>query len=181
VAEPAIEKARRVLELEPSNFHALSNLSRFLLLTGRSAEARELADRLIAVESDSPDSWLKKAEALSYLGDDRGVLAAFEAARRRGELPPQNEPLMYHLAAVAELRQGNADTARRHWQRVLQVSPAFDLARANLDDLRKPVRDRHAPWPFHLDSWIHRRVFEDLIPVVQAHDRDDERARPSDS
>jgi tetratricopeptide (TPR) repeat protein len=78
----ALAAARRALALSPDNFHALSNLTRYLLLTGHADEARATAGRLKAVESPNPDAWVKKAEALSYLGDDAGVLAAWRGAGR---------------------------------------------------------------------------------------------------
>jgi tetratricopeptide (TPR) repeat protein len=67
--ERAIEAAQQVLALDPANYHALSNLTRYLCLIGRVKEAGEWAARLKAIKSERMDVWVKKAEALSYLGE----------------------------------------------------------------------------------------------------------------
>src|SRR5205823_6319534 len=64
----AVSAAQRVLEFAPDNYHARSNLTRYLFLSGRIAEAQQSADRLKAIGSTHGDVWLKKAEALSLLG-----------------------------------------------------------------------------------------------------------------
>jgi tetratricopeptide (TPR) repeat protein len=46
--DQAIDAARRVLDLEPDNIHALSNVIRFTCASGRSDEARPYAERLKA-------------------------------------------------------------------------------------------------------------------------------------
>lgn len=165
--DQAIDTAQRVLSIDPDNFHALSNLTRYLCLSGRVDEAREWAERLKAVESDVSDVWTKKAEALSYLGDDQGVLDAFEGARQAGCLePPLGDPMLYHLAAVAAMRQGREKEARRYWEGALKLMPGFQLARANLDDLRKPVGERHAPWPFGIFNWVTKKTVSDVAAVL---------------
>src|SRR2546428_797635 len=78
----AIATAERVLEIDPQNFHALGNLARYLFLQGRAGEARRVADRLRATQSERDDIWIKKAETFSFLGDDQAVLQAFERARQ---------------------------------------------------------------------------------------------------
>ncbi len=173
----AMEAAQRVLALEPDNFHALANLTRYLLLKGRSEQALAYAERLKAVESDRTDVWSKKAEGLAYLGDDEGVLEAFRGAERAGRLkPPFADPLLFHLAAVAELRLGHEEPARRAWQQALKVQPGFELAQRSLDDLKNPVGERNAPWPFPLSNWINRRSIQDLLALLKPTAHKGERA-----
>jgi tetratricopeptide (TPR) repeat protein len=156
--EQAIATAGRVLALDPSNVHALSNLTRYCCLSGRVDEAASWAERLKAAAwhaSDASDVWVKTMEALSYLGDDRGVWEAFGAAQRRRHLElPTDVPFLYHLAAVAALRLGRPDQARHHWRRALEIAPGYDLALDNLEDLGKPVEERHGPWPFPFANWL---------------------------
>src|SRR5262249_39496423 len=146
---------RKVLELAPDNLHALSNLTRFLVLHGQLDEARQAAERLKALTSPREDVWVKKADALSYLGDDQGVLDAWQAACREGE--PRGTPLalamLCHLAGVAHARQGREGQARLLWQQALGHVPGFDLPRRNLDDLGRPPGQRHAPYPYTLQYW----------------------------
>lgn len=153
--ERAIATAREALDIEPQNHHALGNLTRYLCLSGHLEEAREWVERLKHVDSDSYDVWLKQAEALSYLGDDQGVLNAFQAAQQAHMPKPMHlDPLLYHLAAVATMRLGNEAEARKLWQQALKHAPWLTVARQNLDDLRKPGHERHAPWSFGLADWI---------------------------
>src|SRR5439155_19093724 len=75
--DQAVATAQQVLAFAPDNVHALANLARYFLLSGRAEEARACAERLKAARLDTPDRWIKQVEALSYLGDDQGVLDAF--------------------------------------------------------------------------------------------------------
>jgi tetratricopeptide (TPR) repeat protein len=166
--DEAITSARRVLEFDPDNFHALSNVTRYLFLGGRHEEARQYADRLRAVQSSFTDSWVKKAEAFSLLGDDPAVLDALrghEQAGKEGE--PQNTAVLYHLAGVAAYRLDREDEARGHWRQALRHAPGFNLTQDNLDDLDRPVGTRHAPWPFNLAHWVSLRTVEALLAQVE--------------
>jgi tetratricopeptide (TPR) repeat protein len=165
--DQAITTAQKVLEFDPDNYHALGNLVRFCCLRGQLDEAGSWADQLKRSMSAGPDSWLKKAEAFSFLGDDQAVLDAFEGARRDGHLElPYGGPMLYHLAAVASLRLGRNE-ARRLWQQALDLAPGFTLAHGNLDDLLKPIGQRHAPWPFPFSEWMTQKNIHDLVAQIQ--------------
>lgn len=166
--EQAMATARQVLSFAPDNYHALSNLTRYLCLTGNLDEAQEWAERLKAVESDDSDVWVKKMEALSFLGDDEGIMDAFQGAERSGVLRESfAHPLLYHLTAVAALRLGNEKKARHYWQHALKQAPWLELARTNLDDLQQPVGERHAPWPFRLGEWFASERFNRMASSAQ--------------
>lgn len=162
--EQAITYAQRTLETDPENVHALSNLTRFLYLSGRVEEAKAYAARLKAAPPKGFDVWTKKAEALSCLGDDQAVLELFEDPERAAG-PDKERPSAFflHLVAVAALRRGREEEARRHWNAALRRQPGFEPARANLDDLRKPVGERHAPWPFPFTSWVPKKLIDELL------------------
>ena len=167
--DQAIVATRQVLGFDPDNFHALSNLTRYLCLKGQVDEAKEWVERLKAVESEAVDVWLKKAEALSYMGDDQGVLEAFAGAERAGHLePPLGDPMLYHLTAVAAMRLGQEDEARRHWKQAKELSPALEEVQANLADLRQPVDERHAPWAFGFASWVGEKALGDLSAQLES-------------
>jgi tetratricopeptide (TPR) repeat protein len=174
----AFALAQQVLEQQPDNFQALANLARFLLLGGRPREAQQICERLRASHSDRPDSWAKKAETLSFFGDDQGVLDALGGAER-SDCVAQGTPevaLLCHFAAVASARRGDRRRASRYWRRALSIRPSFNPAVKNLEDLRGPVEDRHGPWPFSLSSWLVRRTFEDAAALF-----DNPRARQSEA
>jgi tetratricopeptide (TPR) repeat protein len=151
----AIATARQVLDIDPHNIHALCNMTRYLCIAGRLDEARAYAARLTGLTVTADEQYAKQMEALSYLGDDDGVLEVFAAAERV-DITGQGmtSALMYHFAAVATMRQGDEKRAKDLWQQALKEAPWFSLARENLDDLNKPVEERHAPWPFSLSDWL---------------------------
>jgi Flp pilus assembly protein TadD len=165
----AIESAKQVLSFAPDNIHALSNLIHFLCLAGRTEEARAYGDRLQASVAPAADKRLKQVEAFSFLGDDETVLALFDQAagtdEREGTFA---SPVLYHLAAVAAARLGRETEAHRSWRRALKIQRGFDLARENLDDLKRPVGERHGPWPFPLTSWLSPRAIADLRSSAQS-------------
>lgn len=164
-----IEIARRVLEIEPENVHALSNLSRLLFFTGQGEEAFSVAVQLKESRAEASDVWAKKAEALSFLGDDDGMLALYEQARQAGGSRPFDEnPLFSHLVAVAAYNNGRQKEARRLWDRALKSNPSFELARQNLDDLERPVGDRNAPWGFSFSYWLPEPIVKQLVGAFSA-------------
>jgi tetratricopeptide (TPR) repeat protein len=169
--DDAIAAARQVLSFEPDNVHALSNLVRFLCTSGRANEAQPVAERLKASAAPAWDVWTKKAEALTYIGDDEGVLQVFHQAEQADEsVRGQENPMLPHLAAVAAMRLGREDQARRYWRRAIKRSPGFWLAQENLADLGRPVGERHAPWPFSLESWVSPKTLEDLVAAAERKD-----------
>lgn len=178
--DQAIAAARQVLADDPQNYQALGNLTRFLVLAGQLDEAAEAGARLRAIPADHPEIAAKQAEALSFLGDDAGVLAVFEQVQRRKDRDddPGISAMLHHLAAVAALREGNTQAARRRWQRALELSPALTLAADNLADLDLPVDERHGPWPYTIEYWVTRSTIEELIQAVSGSGkRGDEAAR----
>jgi tetratricopeptide (TPR) repeat protein len=163
--DKAIETAERVLTFEPDNVHALANLVVYTCRLGRFDEARVWAARLRASEAPAADRWLKAAEAFSYLGNDEAVLDASRAADREGDIGREGgfaAAYLLHFAAVAHMRQGRVEEARRLWRQALRIDAGLEVVRENLDDLKQPVGERHAPWPFTFPAWVSRQVVEDL-------------------
>jgi len=170
--DQAISTTQRVLAFEPENVHALSNLTRYLCLSGHPDEARQWAERLKVSAAQAADVWLKKMEALTILGDDQGVLDVFHRAEQAGALQsPNADPTLYHLAAVAALRLAREGDAREYWKRALKLSTDFELARDNLNDLRKATRERHAPWAFGTGNWLTQQAIQDLIVHIEPASR----------
>jgi tetratricopeptide (TPR) repeat protein len=165
--DEAIADARHALEIDPGNVHALGNLTRFLRLANRLAEAREIAERLMVSASPGLDVWTKKAEAFSYLCDDAAVLQVAEQADRAGMLfGKAADPVLLHLAGVAAARLGDEKRARKFWKEATKRAPSLTRAQANLEDLNKPPGERDGAWPFELPDWLSRRGFEDFATTV---------------
>lgn len=170
--EEAITSARRALEIDPQNIHALANLVHFQLLSGSENEAQQTAQTLRTAEAQNGELMLKKAEAFAYLGDDEAILEIFETAEREDELPQRgDEPLLYHLAAVAHARRGNESEAKRLWFVALEIFPDYESAWENLEDYNNDIGECHAPWPFPFQNWIEEKVIRDLQDTMTKHRR----------
>jgi tetratricopeptide (TPR) repeat protein len=161
----AADLARRVLAADPDNVYALGNLARALVFTSRTAEAGEVVAQLRALIPTRPDGWVKIAEALATLGDDEGVQAAADAGRA-ADLGPDEAALLEHLSGVAAYRQGREADARGHWKAALRIVPNHAAARAHLDDLGKPIDNRHAAWPFSITDWLPQELIQEMARRV---------------
>ncbi|HVF11109.1 MAG TPA: tetratricopeptide repeat protein [Abditibacteriaceae bacterium] len=168
--EDAITTAWRALESAPDNIHALANLVIYCFKSGREADARTWAARLKASKAGGFDVPYKKCEAFSYLGDDAAILKTFEAARKIGkEQSPGADAATAHLAACAAWRLGRESEARKWWREAMAdgANPMASVAQENLDDLKKPLGERHAPWAFGLQNWIRESVVRDWQKLVK--------------
>ncbi len=162
----AIETSQKVLDLQPDNVHALSNLTRFLYMQGKGDVASALIKKLKDSKAEAADRWVKKAEALSFVGDDDGVLALLDEAKQAKELDQLNE-YVWHWCAVAEYRKGNASKARMYWQKCLKLALYFSPAADNLEELKKPLHERICPQAFSLDTWLPRSSIGSLTSATE--------------
>jgi len=170
----AIKLGQRVLEFDPENIHALSNLTRFLFMQGKRYEANAFAQRLKQSQAAATDVWVKRAEALSFIGDDDGVLTLAEQAKLAMEQEELNGSF-WHWCAVAEYRQGDISRARSYWRKSLQDPHSLELAQANLEELGKPLYERTCPQAFTMDAWISQKTIELMAAAVEraaAHKND---------
>jgi len=74
--------------------------------------------------------------------------------------------MLHHLGAVAALRLDRVAEAKRLWKMALDVSPEFDLAVDNLEDLDLPPEERNGPWPFAVQEWLPETTIKDLVKTV---------------
>ncbi len=170
--EAAIATSQQVLRSHPDNIHALSNLVRYHAVLGQMEAAQAVGDRLKASNAPAWDSFTKKAEGLSYLGDDAGVIEIFEAAIANGEFEQgTSNPLLHHFAAVALARSDRESEAKKQWKLALAADPNLDIAQANLDDLLRPLSQRNTPYPFETDSWLPRQVMEDSFALIKRQEQ----------
>ena len=161
----AIELSYKVLETDPINVHALSNLTRFHFMLGRKEESGFFAKRLKESTASAADRWIKKAEALSFIGDNEGVLSIIEKAKLAKEQDSLNG-MVWHWCAVAEYRNGNLPRGRKYWQKSAQEATISKLALTNLEELKKPIFERACPQVFTLDAWISRKTIESMASEV---------------
>lgn len=167
--QDAIDLAHEVVEREPENCFAVASLARYFLLAGRPQEATAWHDRLLALRSDQPDGWFKKAETFTFFGNDAAVLEAFDGARRAGLLDEgyPSDPRFYCFAGVAAARQGDEARARRYFRTAVERMPDDSTARENLAELDKPVSDRSSPWALGMEYWV-RPALVDRLKKISA-------------
>lgn len=173
--DEAISTCQKVIEIQPNNIHALANLTRFLCFNGQFEEAKLISVSLKASDAKGWDSWTKKVEALAYLGDDEGILQIYEEVKSDSEIK-SGSGLFYHLVAVTMARLSRLDEAYDLWKKAQNYLTGAHLVQQNLDDLKKPMQERHAPWAFSLEQWVTQKTIDQLKLIVGANPkaRDDE-------
>ncbi|MDA1015417.1 MAG: tetratricopeptide repeat protein [Planctomycetota bacterium] len=145
----------RVLEFDPHNLFALGNLTRFQVLQGKLAEARQSASRMLASQDDRDDAWAIRARALSYLGDHQAVWEQWLAAgRAKVQLLGPSQARFMHFAAVAAARLGDAHSAKQLWKQALKEHNGLNIAAQNLKNLDRPVEQRNGAWAFDFVEWL---------------------------
>lgn len=131
-----LESARQVfalvLDREPGNLNAMSNLVPVLNELGRTAESRELSQKLAQLEPNPPFSYFNRGIKEMMAGN-------FKAAREMFA-KEVDRAAYYHefnfWLAVAEIRLGEYAQARKHLGVALENSPTrsdHDLYAAKLD------------------------------------------------
>jgi tetratricopeptide (TPR) repeat protein len=161
--DQAMRTSLHVLEIEPDNIHALSNLTRLNFLKGQPAEAEAYARRLKVSRGDAADRWMKIAEALTFLEDDEGVLDLYARAKAANELkPPDVDEIFYHLLAVAAYHRGKEKEAKNYWRKALKINPRFDWALENLEDLKRPPEERSGAWAYPFENWLLASIAHEL-------------------
>jgi len=70
--------------------------------------------------------------------------------------------------SILDSPEGREAEARRHWSQALKLAPGLGIAQANLNDLRRPVEERHAPWPFDFPNWVPRAMVDALAAHIEA-------------
>jgi tetratricopeptide (TPR) repeat protein len=162
----AIENAHKVLEFEPENVHALSNLTRYTYLSGEEEMALEYAHRLKLSEAPAADVWKKKAEALLLIGDDQGILALLEQAKKEREQNALGSVFM-HSCAAAAYRLGDIRAATKYWKKSAKRWTYSNLARGNLKELKKPLHERICPQVFMLEAWLPNKKAKEIFLAVE--------------
>ena len=156
--QEAIDAALKVLDFEPDNIHALSNLVRFHFAIGQREKAFPFAERLKASNAPAFMRYMKIAEALTIVGDYAGVLETYEQARQESKGHPF-EAAVCHYAAVASYHLGDKATARRLWLKAIDLTPDMYLYQENLKDMDLPITERHGTSVFAIDYWLVGRLF----------------------
>jgi tetratricopeptide (TPR) repeat protein len=130
--EQAIPIARDGVTAYPTNAALRNNLAALLELTGDLSNAETLLRGALADDPTLPQISKNLADLL-YRGGHYDE--AFEAYERAAKLSPDlGDDLYFKLGNIAYKRR-DRERARVCWQRVTEINPNHQLARANLDTL----------------------------------------------
>lgn len=132
-AEPVL---RHVLEHEPDNTLAMSNLVVVLADLGRNDESQRLAARLKQIDPEPPFSHFKRGMEALRAGDPKAAKEAF--AKEIARAPDYHE--FHFWLASAHLALGESDAARRHLALAMKNSTTrrdHDLYAAKLERLNQ--------------------------------------------
>jgi tetratricopeptide (TPR) repeat protein len=111
-----------ILEREPANLQAMSNLVPALNALGRTADAREVAAKLARMEPDPPFSYFDRGVAAMQRGDYKAAKELFAKEVSRATYYHE----FHFWLAIACLRLGEIDEARRHLAIAMDTSTTRD-------------------------------------------------------
>jgi tetratricopeptide (TPR) repeat protein len=114
----------------PNNLRALSEYARVLQAAGRAAEARQVAERVVALDPSYPGARATLGALLIGAGDLDAAVAHLRAAVERD---PKDALARTNLG-LAMWRKGDADAAIAHYRAALQLDPNFVDAHVYLAD-----------------------------------------------
>jgi Tfp pilus assembly protein PilF len=132
-AEPVL---RHVLEREPGNVQAMSNLVAVLAALGRGDESQRIAATLKRIDPEPPFAWYLRGMAALREGDLGAAKDAF--AKEVARAPDYHE--FHFWLAVALLELGEGDDARAHLALAMENSTTrrdHDLYAAKLGRLNR--------------------------------------------
>lgn len=154
--EESLAELERVNSTDPSNYYSVACSCRIHFLRGMTTQSDVEALRLETMVPRFPSDLTKAAEAFAFRGDDQRILAEFDRLHAQGweKDSPKDSALLYHFAAVAAARSGDLELAKKRWKRSLQFLSSFELAKANLEDLLKPIAERSGCFYFSNSYWF---------------------------
>jgi tetratricopeptide (TPR) repeat protein len=161
----AIALAKQVLKSDRNNFQALGNLVRFHVLSGETELAQKYLNELKGLDNEILDVWIKKAESLSLFGDWSSLVELGNEAES-SDVAEDLTGFFWHCVAVGYANLRQEKKARQLWEKSLKISPDFEYARKNLDNIKLPIEERDIPWVFDINEWFSAKIKEEIAQIV---------------
>lgn len=158
--DKAVHVAEETCALAPENRFAEATLGKLQFLNGQEDEANAIANRIVVNPPTEQDPLAAAIELLSFLGRDEDVIVVSEAAKL-ADVDPRSWAMILHHLAVAQVRLGDEQAARKSWKKCLKAMPTHLEARANLEDL--DAGEGHAPWAEPITKWIPLAVCDKML------------------
>jgi len=155
VFDQAMETIREVLELDSGNMHALCNLAIFHQHAGEKLKLAPLLELLKKTVPFQQEHVFKLATTMGILGEHEAAHQHFK--RLLKELPSQQDPCLYHYAAVAACNIGQYAEAERLWKLAAKLDAESGIAAYYLEQLGG-IREGTIPCP---SSYHYHLPFEE--------------------
>ncbi len=119
-----------------------TNLGAALVRVGKYGEAAHWLRQALSVYPGNPDALLELANALSGMGRHENSIRYYVEALRHGK----DLASVHNNLGHALLRTGREREARLHFEKALEISPGYAMARKNLESTRREQGgEDHAP------------------------------------
>lgn len=146
--EKAMDTIREALDIEPGNLHALCNLAIFYQHAGDVSSLSELLGLLRKTEPFHEEHVFKLATTMGILGEHATAFKQFRRLLKEAQL--EQDPSLYHYAAVAACNSGRYADAERLWRQALKIDSASGIPGYYLEQLELVRKGEHkAPISYH--------------------------------
>lgn len=130
--ENAAKECRELLSTHPDNIHALTTYCAVLGAQNKKEEAKEIAEKLALIQTDSMEDLYRIATALCETGLDEAACEKFSILIKKQ--PYDDNFLWFH--AVSAQRTGKTEEAIASLETLTTVYPRKEVARYYLEHLR---------------------------------------------
>lgn len=147
----AMDTIQEVLELDPGNLHALCNLAIFHQHLEETEKLAPIVDLLKKTVPFHQEHVFKLATTMGILGEHECAYLHFMRLLRDPLL--NEDPCLYHYAAVAASNIGRLDEAERLWRQTGRRDPGSDIPRYYLSQLAQVRAGKEMPpasYHYHL-------------------------------
>ncbi|CAM3510689.1 tetratricopeptide repeat protein [Paenibacillus lupini] len=146
--DKAMATIHEALELEPGNLHALCNLGIFYQHSGDTASLAPLLDLLRKTAPFHQEHVFKLATTMGILGEHESAYRHFTRLLKDSEL--NQDPCLYHYAAVAACNINRYVEAERLWKQAAKLDPESDIPRYYMEQLSLiKIGDQSATVSYH--------------------------------
>ncbi len=136
--DKAMDTIGEVLEKEPGNLHGLCNLAIFYQHAGNGTALVELAARLCQIIPFHQEHVFKLATTMGILGEHEAAFGHFNRLIRNEEM--NQDPSLYHYAAVAAYHTQRLSVAKSLWRKAKRLDPSCDVSDFYLQRLEERER-----------------------------------------
>lgn len=178
--EKAMETIHDALEREPGNLHALCNLAIFHQHAGDTESLKPLVDMLRKTAPFHEEHVFKLATTMGILGEHESAYRHF--IRLLKDIDLNQDPCLYHYAAVGACNIGRVTEAERLWKQAAKLDPESGIPRyymEQLDILKSGESTASISYHYHLPFEEQFKLWENSSDGLPDHLKRDPLVRSS--